>query len=61
MDAALLQFHARLSQHATAAEAALDNLLPPADAPLGEAMRYAVLSGGKRLRAFLAVEIGGAV
>ncbi len=29
---------------------------PPEDAPLGAAMRYAVLSGGKRLRAFLAVE-----
>lgn len=56
MDAALLQFHARLSQHATATEETLAGLLPPADAPLGEAMRYAVLAGGKRLRAFLAVE-----
>ena len=56
MDAALLQFHARLSQHATATEAALAALLPADEAPLGEAMRYAVLSGGKRLRAFLAVE-----
>lgn len=56
MDPDLLQFHARLSQHATAAEQALAALLPPEDAPLGEAMRYAVLSGGKRLRAFLAIE-----
>lgn len=51
-----LQFVSRLSQHATATEDALATLLPPADAPLGEAMRYAVLSGGKRLRAFLALE-----
>jgi farnesyl diphosphate synthase len=56
MDAAQLQFHARLSQHATAAEAALATLLPPAEAPLAEAMRYATLAGGKRLRAFLAIE-----
>jgi farnesyl diphosphate synthase len=56
MDAALLQFHARLSQHATAAEATLAALLPPEEAPLGAAMRHAVLAGGKRLRAFLAVE-----
>jgi len=56
MDAAQLQFHARLSQAATAAEATLAALLPPEDAPVGAAMRHAVLSGGKRLRAFLAVE-----
>ena len=40
-------------------EAALDDLLPPpegAEARLVEAMRYATLGGGKRLRAFLAVE-----
>ncbi len=56
MDPGLLQFVARLSQHATATEDALSALLPQPDAPLGEAMRYAVLSGGKRLRAFLALE-----
>ena len=56
MDAALLQFHARLSQSATRVEEALDGLLPAGDAPLGAAMRHAVLSGGKRLRAFLAME-----
>jgi len=40
-------------------ESALDDLLAPsegAEARLIEAMRYATLSGGKRLRAFLAVE-----
>ena len=56
MDADLQQFEARLSRHAAAAEATLDALLPPEDAPLGAAMRYATLAGGKRLRAFLAIE-----
>jgi farnesyl diphosphate synthase len=40
-------------------EAAIDDLLPPAEgaeARLIEAMRYAVLGGGKRLRAFLLME-----
>ncbi len=40
-------------------ETALDDLLPVPDggeARLGEAMRYATLGGGKRLRAFLAME-----
>ena len=56
MDAETLQFHAVLSQVATRAEAALDGLLPAGDTALGAAMRHAVLSGGKRLRAFLAIE-----
>ena len=56
MDADALQFHAVLSQHATRAEAALDGLLPAGDTSLGAAMRHAVLGGGKRLRAFLAME-----
>ncbi len=56
MDAGQLQFHARLSQHATRMEETLATLLPAEDAPLGAAMRHAVLSGGKRLRAFLAME-----
>jgi farnesyl diphosphate synthase len=56
MDADALQFHAVLSQHATGVEAALDGLLPPGDTTLGAAMRHAVLGGGKRLRAFLAME-----
>ena len=40
-------------------EEALDALLPPsegAEARLAEAMRYAALGGGKRLRAFLVTE-----
>ena len=40
-------------------EAALEALLPPvegAEARLAEAMRYATLGGGKRLRAFLVME-----
>ena len=40
-------------------EAALDDLLPPvegAEARLVEAMRYATLGGGKRMRAFLVME-----
>jgi farnesyl diphosphate synthase len=59
MDAAELQFHAALSQAATAVEEALAGLLPSDETNLGAAMRYAVLSGGKRLRAFLAVESAG--
>jgi farnesyl diphosphate synthase len=56
MDAEVLQFHAVLSQHATRVESALEALLPAGDASLGAAMRHAVLGGGKRLRAFLAME-----
>jgi farnesyl diphosphate synthase len=56
MDAAELQFHAALSQAAMRVEEALADLLPAADTRLGAAMRHAVLSGGKRLRAFLAME-----
>ena len=56
MDAETLQFHAVLSQHATRAEEALDAFLPSAETTLGAAMRHAVLGGGKRFRAFLAVE-----
>jgi farnesyl diphosphate synthase len=56
MDADTLQFHAVLSEAATRTEAALADLLPGEETALGAAMRYAVLSGGKRLRAFLALE-----
>ncbi len=56
MDADSLHFHAVLSQAATRTETALAGFLPPEDTTLGAAMRYAVLSGGKRLRAFLALE-----
>ena len=56
MDAEQLQFHAVLSQAATRVEAALAGFLPADETTLGAAMRYAVLGGGKRLRAFLALE-----
>jgi farnesyl diphosphate synthase len=47
---------AALARAAGTVEAALDTLLPVPEgpeAPLAEAMRYAALGGGKRLRAFL--------
>lgn len=50
---------AALSGAASLTEAALDVLLPlpdGAEARLFEAMRYATLNGGKRLRAFLVIE-----
>ena len=56
MDAEALRFHAVLSEAATRTEAALAGFLPGEETTLGAAMRYAVLSGGKRLRAFLALE-----
>ncbi len=56
MDADTLQFHAVLSQAATRVEAAMAGWLPAGDTTLGAAMRHAALSGGKRLRAFLAIE-----
>lgn len=49
---------AAMQDVATAVEAALDRLLPPVEGPtarLDDAMRYATLGGGKRLRALLAV------
>ncbi|MEM9229846.1 MAG: farnesyl diphosphate synthase [Pseudomonadota bacterium] len=51
-----LTFHAALSQAATAVEDSLHTLLPQPSSIVAEAMRYATLSGGKRLRAFLTVE-----
>ncbi|HVL19447.1 MAG TPA: farnesyl diphosphate synthase [Amaricoccus sp.] len=56
MESETSQFHAALSQAATRAETALAEWLPPDDTTLGAAMRHAVLGGGKRLRAFLAIE-----
>jgi farnesyl diphosphate synthase len=56
MAADTLQFHAVLSEAATRTEAALAGFLPGEETALGAAMRHAVLSGGKRLRAFLALE-----
>ena len=50
---------AEMARAAAAVEQALDTLLPPvegAEGRLAEAMRYATLGGGKRLRAFLVME-----
>jgi farnesyl diphosphate synthase len=55
-----MAFLAQLERVAGAVEARLDRLLPEprpqAPAGLGEAMRYAALGGGKRLRPFLLIE-----
>ena len=51
-----------LAEHGKTVEAALDALLPLPDGherPLMEAMRYATLGGGKRLRGFLVMEVSG--
>lgn len=48
-----------LEENATALEKTIHRLMPDTDlpeAPLFEAMRYSVLSGGKRLRPFMVVE-----
>jgi farnesyl diphosphate synthase len=55
-------FAEALSAAALRAERALEACLPrsdgqPGEAELAEAMRYAVLGGGKRLRAFLVLEV----
>ncbi len=50
------QFPALLAEAARAVEATLADLLPPEGGALEAAMRYGVLQGGKRLRAFLALE-----
>lgn len=50
---------AAMTRVAQVVERALDNLLPPpdgAEARLADAMRYATLGGGKRMRAFLVME-----
>jgi farnesyl diphosphate synthase len=52
----VLKFHAALSDAANRVEEALRGLLPGEETLLGAPMRYAVLSGGKRLRGFLALE-----
>ncbi|WP_342628828.1 polyprenyl synthetase family protein [Nguyenibacter vanlangensis] len=49
-----------MSSRAKAVEATIDQLLPPAAGAEGrvvEAMRYATLGGGKRLRGYLAAEV----
>ncbi|PWR21786.1 polyprenyl synthetase family protein [Zavarzinia compransoris] len=57
-----LSLTSALAAAAADIEKALDRLLPPAIGPearLMEAMRYASLSGGKRLRPFLVLEAAG--
>jgi farnesyl diphosphate synthase len=54
----MVELHARMAAVAEEVEAALDRALPVVQGPaarLHEAMRYAALGGGKRLRPFLAV------
>ena len=51
----------RIAESADVVTVALDELLPRADGPesrLTEAMRYAALGPGKRLRPFFAIETG---
>ena len=51
----------RVAQAADLVTVALDELLPRADGPesqLTEAMRYAALGPGKRLRTYFALETG---
>jgi farnesyl diphosphate synthase len=57
-----MELPAAMTRVAEVVEAALEALLPPvegAEARLAEAMRYAALGGGKRMRAFLVMEGGG--
>ena len=54
----MVDLRARMAAVAEEIEAALDRMLPAVHGPqarLHEAMRYAVLGGGKRLRPFLIV------
>lgn len=55
-DTEMLHFHAALSQAASQVEAVMDALLPAPESQIIEAMRYATLAGGKRMRAFLVME-----
>ncbi|HET6239977.1 MAG TPA: farnesyl diphosphate synthase [Acetobacteraceae bacterium] len=59
LEASQTELSAALQHVASVVEAALDSLLPPeegAEARLAEAMRYATLGGGKRMRAFLVIQ-----
>ena len=51
-----MPFDASLKTAAERVEAYLNDTLPAPDNQIAEAMRYAVLNGGKRLRAFLVYE-----
>jgi len=58
--AAAVDVPAALAEHAAVVEAAIDTLLPLPDGHerrLVEAMRYATLGGGKRMRGFLVMEV----
>jgi len=63
MDAlATVDVAAALAEHAAVVEEAIDILLPLPDGHerrLVEAMRYATLGGGKRMRGFLVMEVAG--
>ena len=62
MSAVEMELPAAMMRVAEVVESALEALLPPvegAEARLAEAMRYAVLGGGKRMRAFLVMEGAG--
>jgi farnesyl diphosphate synthase len=59
-DAADEALHAALADHARTIETCLDTLLPEhegMESRLMDAMRYATLGGGKRLRGFLVMEV----
>lgn len=51
-----VEFTAALKQAATRVAGFLDATLPPPDNVIAQGMRYAVLNGGKRLRAFFVME-----
>ncbi len=55
-DTEMLHFHAALAQAAAQVEAVMAALLPAPESQIIEAMRYAALSSGKRMRAFLVME-----
>lgn len=52
----VVEFTTALGTTASRVETYLDTTLPAADNTIAEGMRYAVLNGGKRLRAFLVME-----
>ena len=59
-----VSFIERLPDYRARVHAMLDRVLPPASQPprrLHEAMRYAVLNGGKRIRAILVIATGEAL
>ena len=62
MQAARIDVPGALAQHGATVEQAIDALLPLPEGherPLLDAMRYATLGGGKRLRGFLVMEVAG--